>query len=1127
MSELQLTGFELIEKIGEGGMGHVWKARQLSLDRLVAIKLLPPRFSHDPESVKQIIQEARIAAKLKHPGIVQVYDANEQNGTFYFVMEYVDGYNVGHWVARKKQLGCKDALIVVESVATALNYAWHASELIHCDLKLENVMVDQDGTIKVADLGLSLTRDSQTLLQSDEVAGTPGYISPEQVTGEKKLDCRTDIYALGCCLYHMITGRRPFQDLSDSDAMEAQVNSFIPDPREIVPTLPGPVCILIERMLVKNRDQRLKDWQTVLAEVHRVQRGLAPVGPHPEENASTMRRRQIAASPARDEAVQAAEKKGSKLPLLLLLLVAVAAGAGGWYWSKLRKPPAPAEVSIPPVTVPVTNYIGPKSTGVSTVTPVPPKVARTPKADAELAEALEEIQRVTDSYVSEGNYPEAIHWLENYFGRWASATATNRSAMVVDLRRKMGEAEALKRSQTAWLALTKEMGSTVLTGKYAVARQSAEAAVKDALYAEHKADLAAIIDVLTAVAALNDKLLETFSHEAGKVATIPLGRGEFIGRIVEIRDRKIACKTLDGTAQVDIRLKDIAPAERLRRLAALDLPEAFLVRGVGALSDGKADEAIPLLAKSGPVLGPLLIRDIQLDSEASRRAAMATDESLMAFLAVLKKGGGDPGVFDAAQWRKYIDGLRMPVEAGGALDKDLESYLVAHGKSRFAEQNADLILALQKAIGQSLDPDAPKAAPAEAPEAAVGDQPGLSKIMAALIAKNEGLTQEAFTLDETSAAGKLAVRITASVLKDLTPLAEFKEIASLVIEASSSRGGTLDIGPLAGMPLRALSITGYEIQDVSKLRGMRLSRLAIPNAGMKSLAFLQGMPLTVLDIRGAPINDLTSLQGMRLESLHVDNTKVASVTALSGMPLRELGLKGTQVRDVTYLQGMPLERLDLSGTQVNDFSPLHNFKLTSLGLAGTTARDLSFCAEMPLTELDISGTTLPSLMPLTGKSFKRLILGDASIRDVSAFKSMKVAYLDLSGSRLSASVLASAMAQSQFDEVNLTGATLDRIDFLRNSRTLRTLNMTGVKVADLSPLAGLPIESLNIRGVPAGDIATLRTLTKLRTLQTDIMDPRLMYVIKAAPGLTRINGTPTRLIVDELSALLIPNKAGP
>ncbi|MEI8352106.1 MAG: protein kinase, partial [bacterium] len=104
MNEIQLTGFELIEKLGEGGMGHVWKARQLSLDRTVAIKLLPPRFSTDPECVRQIIQEARTAAKLKHPGIVQVYDASEQNGTFYFVMEYVDGYNVGHWISRKQGL---------------------------------------------------------------------------------------------------------------------------------------------------------------------------------------------------------------------------------------------------------------------------------------------------------------------------------------------------------------------------------------------------------------------------------------------------------------------------------------------------------------------------------------------------------------------------------------------------------------------------------------------------------------------------------------------------------------------------------------------------------------------------------------------------------------------------------------------------------------------------------------------------------------------------------------------------------------------------------------------------------------------------------------------------------------
>ncbi len=1122
MSESQLTGFEMIEKIGEGGMGHVWKARQLSLDRIVAIKLLPPRFSHDPESVRQIIQEARIAAKLKHSGIVQVYDANEQNGTFYFVMEYVDGYNVGHWVSRKKNLQSKDALIVVESVANALNYAWHTSGLIHCDLKLENIMVDQDGTIKVADLGLSLTFDSQTLLHVDEVAGTPGYISPEQVLGEKNLDCRADIYALGCCLYHMVTGLRPFHNLPDSEAMDAQVSSYIPDPREAIPSVSGAVCSLIERMLVKNRDNRLKDWQAVLTEVHRVQRGLAPTGPHPEDKASTMSRRQAALSPSRDAPGAVPEKKSlwRKLPWAALVMLILAIGAT--FWFKFKKAPVVPEIFMPPVQQ-VTNHIGPKSVSKPAVTP--PAVSHAAKtakdAHAELAEALEEIRQVTEDYVAEGSYADAIHWLENYFGRWASATATNRAVLAGELRKKMTELESARRAQVAWTSLVKDVTGSILTGKYAVARQTVEAAGKEPIYNEHRSDLVAIDEILVNVGSLNDRLLETFSKEVGKVASIPLGRGEFIGRVIEIRDRKIVCKTLDGTAQVDVRLEDIAMAERMRRLTLLELPEAYLVRGVNALNEARNDEAISLLVKTGPVLGPMLTQGIQADTEAGRKAAMAGDEAMMAFVDVVKKIGIDLGSYDSTLWIKSIQAKRLSSSEAAVVEKNLDTFLITYGTSKFSESNAELIQYLQKACGKALDPNAAEVAPQPVP---VVDDPSLSIIMSSMIAKNQGMDQGAFTLEPTSLPGKTALRIASPFIRDVSPLADFKEIVSLVLELPANKSATVDVSALAGLPLKQLSLHGFDLSDPSRLHGMKLTKLLIPNVTLKSLTVLQGMPLTELSIGGAQINDLTSLQGMRLEVLRADNTKVASILPLTGMPLRELGLNGTQVHDVTYLQGLPLESLSLAGTPVADFSVLRNCKLTRLDIGNTSVRDLVFCTDMPLTDLDIGGTSLPSLAPLSGKTFKRLIIGDAVIKDVSALKSIKVSFLDLSGSKLPQAALSLALGQLQCDELRLAGSSVERIDFLRNNKTLKVLDLTNVKVSDLSPLAGLPIEVLNIKGVPVSDIAPIRTLSSLKVLNTDIDDPRLLYIIKAVPSLTRINGTPVQLVVESLAPLLRPNR---
>ena len=251
-----LNGFELIEQIGQGGIGAVWKARQLSLDRIVAIKLLLPEYSRDKDENRRLVSEARTAAKLKHSGIVQVYDAIEENGTFFFVMEYVAGYNVGKWLHRKHQLSEADTITVGMAVADALDYAWRAAKLIHCDIKPDNIMVDTDGAIKVADLGLSRTLDNRSDAQDDYVLGTPSYMSPEQVEGQSDLDCRTDIYALGATMYHMATGHRPFQEVPDRKAADLQISGHLSDAMDLNPALSPAFCAVLEKMLAKNRDDR-------------------------------------------------------------------------------------------------------------------------------------------------------------------------------------------------------------------------------------------------------------------------------------------------------------------------------------------------------------------------------------------------------------------------------------------------------------------------------------------------------------------------------------------------------------------------------------------------------------------------------------------------------------------------------------------------------------------------------------------------------------------------------------------------------------------------------------------------------------------------------------------------------
>ncbi len=293
-----IAGFEILKKLGQGGMATVWMARQLSLDRIVAIKVLLPRFAVDDEEVSRFHSEAQAAARLKHPGIVQVYDASVTDGSYYFIMEYIAGYTVGEWLRRKGLLPERDALLVAEHVCDALAYAWDHANVIHCDIKPDNVMIDDDGTVKVMDLGLARTLNAMSSYTEDDdyVLGTPSYMSPEQARGDAHLDFRSDIYALGAMLYHLVSGKRLFSDTDEETALELQITGSAPDPMDINPSLSRPICALIERMLAKNPDLRGDSWQAVHADMRRVYSGLMPHQPLQPGEMSTVQRSERRAS---------------------------------------------------------------------------------------------------------------------------------------------------------------------------------------------------------------------------------------------------------------------------------------------------------------------------------------------------------------------------------------------------------------------------------------------------------------------------------------------------------------------------------------------------------------------------------------------------------------------------------------------------------------------------------------------------------------------------------------------------------------------------------------------------------------------------------------------------------------
>ncbi len=198
--------FEILECLGRGGMGVVYKARQKSLNRLVAIKILAPDREHEPRFAERFAREAELLARLNHPHIVTIHDFGETGGLFYLVMEFVDGVNLRD-LLRDGKLEPKQALAIVPPICEALQYA-HDKGIVHRDIKPENLLLDRDGRIKIADFGIAALMGSE-----GENSGTPPYMAPEQGGDRSGIDHRADLYALGVVLYEMLTGERPGKDL--------------------------------------------------------------------------------------------------------------------------------------------------------------------------------------------------------------------------------------------------------------------------------------------------------------------------------------------------------------------------------------------------------------------------------------------------------------------------------------------------------------------------------------------------------------------------------------------------------------------------------------------------------------------------------------------------------------------------------------------------------------------------------------------------------------------------------------------------------------------------------------------------------------------------------------------------
>jgi serine/threonine protein kinase len=286
---LVMGNYVILEKLGQGGMGQVFKARHRRMERIVALKLLPPAAVKSEDTVRRFQREVKAAARLSHPNIVTAYDADESGGVHFLVMEYVEGTDLAELVKKEGPLAVDRANDYISQAATGLEYA-HRENIIHRDIKPSNLFLDKAGTVKILDMGLARIEETPdwtqetaeaALTREGTVMGTVDFMSPEQGLNTKTADARSDIYSLGCTLYWLLTGKPPYQGDTMIERLVAHRETPIPSLRQVRIEVPLALDAAFRKMVAKKADDRYQTADEVITALKQCHIKRSPVAHKP------------------------------------------------------------------------------------------------------------------------------------------------------------------------------------------------------------------------------------------------------------------------------------------------------------------------------------------------------------------------------------------------------------------------------------------------------------------------------------------------------------------------------------------------------------------------------------------------------------------------------------------------------------------------------------------------------------------------------------------------------------------------------------------------------------------------------------------------------------------------------
>ena len=334
--------YRVVQKVGEGGMGAIFKVKKQGSDRVVALKLLSREVSKLKDWRARFQREAKVAINLDHPNIVRGIEIGQEKDRFYYVMEFIEGANLSDLIHNQGAVPEPRALEWMIQLAEGIDYI-DSKKLVHRDIKPDNIIVTPQGVAKLTDLGLakSIAANSPQITATGTAVGTPGYMSPEQIRGDKAVDIRTDLYSLGATFYFALTGRKPFEGDSFQEVLVKHLNDQLPSPKAHMGRLSDEICRIVEKLMAKERKDRYRGAGDLLKDLRSLQRGQPLVTREiPEGRSMVSRDPTLPTIDLKAMRARAAAQKrrgefswaGFLFKVAFLLLLMAAAGAAVAWW---------------------------------------------------------------------------------------------------------------------------------------------------------------------------------------------------------------------------------------------------------------------------------------------------------------------------------------------------------------------------------------------------------------------------------------------------------------------------------------------------------------------------------------------------------------------------------------------------------------------------------------------------------------------------------------------------------------------------------------------------------------------------------------------------------------------------